>query len=160
MGNHKFWKCSKTHSPQNCIGYCFPIEDLRQTVETAKRILTKEKLDKQLAGQLSSTPFMSIRDGHHSKVSFDTREELGYKIDKLAVMIGNSQQEKEEQIDNSNHKFIRVEVEARTGVNNQISYQNRYNNRSNIRERGQYRQDRSRPRYAPRYEENYTRGKF
>ena len=46
----------------------FPIEDLRQAVETAKRILTKEKLDKQLAEQSLSTPFMSIRDGHHRKV--------------------------------------------------------------------------------------------
>ena len=27
-----------------------PIEDLRLVVETAKRILTKEKIDKQLAG--------------------------------------------------------------------------------------------------------------
>ena len=27
---------------------------------------------------------MSIRDSHHRKVSFDTREELGNKIDKLA----------------------------------------------------------------------------
>ena len=41
----------------------FPIEDLRQTVETAKRILTKEKLDKQLTGQSSAIPFMNIRDG-------------------------------------------------------------------------------------------------
>ena len=31
---------------------------------------------------------MSIRDGHHRKVSSDTREELGNKIDKLAVIIG------------------------------------------------------------------------
>ena len=31
---------------------------------------------------------MSIRDGHHRKVLFDTKEELGDKIDKLAVMIG------------------------------------------------------------------------
>ena len=59
----------------------FPIEDLRQVVEIAKRILTKEKLDRQLAGQ-SSTPFMSVRDRHcHRKVSFDTKEELGDKID-------------------------------------------------------------------------------
>ena len=65
----------------------FAIEDLGQAAETAKRILTKEKLDKQLAEQSLSTPFMSIRDGHHRKVSFDTREELGNKIDKLAVMI-------------------------------------------------------------------------
>ena len=31
---------------------------------------------------------MSIRDGHHRKVSLDTKKELGDKIDKLAVMIG------------------------------------------------------------------------
>ena len=39
----------------------FPIEDLRQVVETAKRLLTKEKIDRQLAGQSSSTPFMSVK---------------------------------------------------------------------------------------------------
>ena len=31
---------------------------------------------------------MSIRDRHNRKVSFDTKEELGHKIDKLAVVIG------------------------------------------------------------------------
>ena len=31
---------------------------------------------------------MSIKDSHSRKVSFDTREELGDKIDKLVVMIG------------------------------------------------------------------------
>ena len=66
----------------------FPIEDLRQAVEAAKRILTKEKLDTQLTRQPSSTPVMSIRDGHNRKVSFNTKEELGDKIDKLVVMIG------------------------------------------------------------------------
>ena len=65
-----------------------PKEELRQVVETAKRILTKEKLDRQLTRQSSSTPFMSIRDSHNRKVSFDMKEELGDKIDKLAVMIG------------------------------------------------------------------------
>ena len=57
-------------------------------VETAKRILTKEKLDRQLTEQSLSTPFMSIRDGHNRNVSFDTIKELGDKIDKLVVMIG------------------------------------------------------------------------
>ena len=66
----------------------FPMEDLRQAVETAKRILTKEKLDRQLTRQSSSTPFMHMRDGHNRKVSFDTEEELGDKTDKLVVMIG------------------------------------------------------------------------
>ena len=49
------------------------IEHLRQAVETAKIILTKVKLDRQLSQQSSSTPFMSIRDGHNRKVSFDTK---------------------------------------------------------------------------------------
>ena len=53
----------------------FPIEDLRQAVETGKRLLTKEKLDKQLMGQASTSPFMSIREGASRKVSFDTRNE-------------------------------------------------------------------------------------
>ena len=57
-------------------------------VEIAKRVLTKEKLDRQLTGQSSSTPFISIRDGHSRTVSFDTSKDLGNKIDKLAVMIG------------------------------------------------------------------------
>ena len=34
----------------------FPIDDLRQAVETAKRILTKEKIDRQLTGQSLSIP--------------------------------------------------------------------------------------------------------
>ena len=55
----------------------FPIEDPRQAVETAKRILTKEKLDKQLMGQASTSPFMSIREGISKKVSFDTTDDLG-----------------------------------------------------------------------------------
>ena len=54
-----------------------------------KRILTKEKLDRQLTGQTSATPFTSIRDGHQRRESSDTKEELGDKIDKIAVMIGN-----------------------------------------------------------------------
>ena len=65
----------------------FAIEDLRQAVETAKRIPTKEKLDKQLTGQTSTSPFMNIRDGTKRKVSFNARDKLGDKIDKLTVMM-------------------------------------------------------------------------
>ena len=64
-----------------------PIDDLRQAVEMVKRILTKEKLDKQLNGQTSTSPFMSIREGANRRVSFDTRDELKDKIDKLTVML-------------------------------------------------------------------------
>ena len=48
--------------PTKLYWILFPIEELRQAVETAKRILTKEKLDKQLTRQTSTSPFMSIRE--------------------------------------------------------------------------------------------------
>ena len=60
------------HIPTKLYWVSVPIEDLRQVVETAKRILTKEKIDRQLAEQSSSTPFMSIKDSYNKKVKFDT----------------------------------------------------------------------------------------
>ena len=57
-------------------------------METAKRILTKEKTHRQLAGQSSLTPFMSIKDWYISKkVTFDTQDSLDDKIDKLTSMM-------------------------------------------------------------------------
>ena len=62
--------------------------DLRKSVEMAKRILTKEKIDRQLAGHTSSTPFMSIRDGLNKRVTFNWTDNIEWKIDKLMVMMG------------------------------------------------------------------------
>ena len=46
--------------PAGLYWVLFPLEDLRQAVETAKKILTKEKRDRQLADQSSPTPFMNM----------------------------------------------------------------------------------------------------
>ena len=78
----------KNMLPTKLYWILFPIENLRQVAETVKRILTKEKLDKQLTGQTSTSPFMSIREGASRIVSFDTKDELEDKIDKLTVMLG------------------------------------------------------------------------
>ena len=78
----------KNTLPTKLYWILFPIEDLRQAVETAKRILTKEKLHKQLKGQASTSPFRNIRDGTEGKVLFNPRDELGDKIDKLTAMMG------------------------------------------------------------------------
>ena len=68
-----------------------PIEDLRQAVETAKRILTKERIDGQLADQPMSTPSTNINDstGYNQKaVPLDNQNVLDTKSAKLtAVMI-------------------------------------------------------------------------
>ena len=58
-----------------------PIADLRQAVETAKRILTKEKIDRQLVGQTSLTTFMSVRDRFNKRVTFNTADDLEQKVD-------------------------------------------------------------------------------
>ena len=146
----------KNTVPTKLYWILFPIEDLRQVVETAKRILTKEKLDRQLNRQFSSTPFMSIRDSHNRKVSFDTKEELGDKIDKLTVMIGKLATR-----DSRTGRQFKPQIHQNRGRGqsrsyNQRHYQNRYssNNRSNSGDRGQYRQDRGKPRYK----QNYRRG--
>ena len=53
--------------PSKLYWILFPINKLREAVDTAKRILNKEKLDKQLTGQASSTsPVMNMKDNTHS----------------------------------------------------------------------------------------------
>ena len=77
----------KNTLPTKLYWILFPIEGLRQAVDTAKRILTKEKLDKQLTAQNSTSQFMSIREGTDKRVSFNTKDELGDKIDILTVVM-------------------------------------------------------------------------
>ena len=66
----------------------FPIMDLRQVVETAKRVLTKEKIDRQLVGPTSSTPFTNIRDSLTKKETFNMTDSIEQKLDKLTAMMG------------------------------------------------------------------------
>ena len=49
--------------PTRLYWVLFLIEDLRQAIETAKKILTKEKRDRPFAGSSSLTSFMNIKDG-------------------------------------------------------------------------------------------------
>ena len=99
------------------------------------------KLDRQLTGQSSSTPFMSIRDGHERRVSFDKREELDDEIDKLVVMIGKLATR-----DSGTNKQFKPQIHQSRGRGqnrnynyNQRNHQDRYrpNNRSNSRNREQ-----------------------
>ena len=122
----------------------FPIEDLRQAVETAKRILTKEKLDKQLTGQSSSSRFMSIREGSSRRVSLDTRKELNNKLDKLMVMIGKLAAKGSGRTRQFKPEMHQSRGRGQNRGYSQRNYWNRYklDNRSNSRDRGKLRQDR------------------
>ena len=77
-GEPQILEVLKKTLPTKLYWILFPIEDLRQAVDTTKRILTKET---------STSPFMSIREGTDRRVSFNTRDELGEKIDKLTVVM-------------------------------------------------------------------------
>ena len=78
----------QTHSPYKLYWVLFSIENLRQVVETVKRIFTKEKVDRQLAGQSSSTPFISVKDSYNKWVTINMQDRLEDKIDKLTAMMG------------------------------------------------------------------------
>ena len=58
----------KNYAKQIVLGF-IPIDNIRETVETAKRFLTKEKIDRQLTGQ-SSTPFMKLNDKKSKKAVY------------------------------------------------------------------------------------------
>ena len=80
----------KNTLPSRLYWVLFPIEDLRQALETAKRFLTKGKIDRQLVGISTCTPFMSIKDsfGHDRReVLFDNQSILDSKIDKITAMM-------------------------------------------------------------------------
>ena len=84
-GEPQILEVFKNTLPTKLYWILFPIEH-RQVVDMAKRILTKEKLDKQSAGQTPTNPFMSVRDRTDRRVSFNTRDVLGDNIGKLTVV--------------------------------------------------------------------------
>ena len=76
-GEPEILELFKNTLPNKLYWILFPINNLREAVDTAKRVLNKEKLDKQLKGQASHTsPFMTLRDNTHSiqKVSIKPQD--------------------------------------------------------------------------------------
>ena len=65
----------KNTVPNGLYWVLFPIDNLHDAVETAKRFLTKEKIDRQMTGQ-SSIPFMKLSDKRRKSVTFGTKEAL------------------------------------------------------------------------------------
>ena len=96
-GEPQILEVFKNTLPTKLYWMLFPIEDLRQAVETAKRILTKEKLDKQLTGQTSTrdgtTTFLPLDSKVGGQISLDrpnvgqllTREQANYVYKKVEI---------------------------------------------------------------------------
>ena len=72
----------------------YQIDDFRSALETAKRLLTKEQLDKQKTGQSSASPFKKVSQENPKKsekcVTFGGMETIkrhGDSIDKVTSLM-------------------------------------------------------------------------
>ena len=79
-GEPQILELFKNTLPSRLYWVLFPTEDLRVAVDTVKRVLTKEKINRQLSGQSgTTTPFMKVGDVSNSnrkRVSFITQDQI------------------------------------------------------------------------------------
>ena len=74
----------KNTIPNRLYWVLFSIDNLHDAVETAKRFLTKEKIDRQMTGQ-SSTPFMKLTEKKRKSVSFQCKR---HALEKTSEIYG------------------------------------------------------------------------
>ena len=89
----------KNTLPSKLYWILFPLNNLRDAVDAVKRVLTNEKVDKQLSGQTgTTTPFMKVGDTSHSgkKVSFKVQDSITEQLENLNSMVCNMSMEKKE----------------------------------------------------------------
>ena len=97
-GEPQILEVLKNTIPNRLFWILYPIDNLRGAVETAKRVLTKERIDRQMSGQSSTTPFMRVsNDNNYSAknsckkgVTFDALETIernSDSIDKLTPLV-------------------------------------------------------------------------
>ena len=66
-GEPQIYELFKNMLPSRLYWVLFPIEDLGVAVDAAKRVLMKEKIDRQSSGQSGTTiPFLRVGDVHNS----------------------------------------------------------------------------------------------
>ena len=89
----------KNTLPSRLYWVLFSINNFREAVDVAKRVLKKEKIDRQLLGQSgATTPFIKVGGVHHSNrkaVSFSTQDPIREQSDNLTSMVCNMSMQKE-----------------------------------------------------------------
>ena len=88
-GEPQILELFKKHLPSRLYYMLYHIDDFRVAVETAKRLLTKEQMDKK-AGQSSTSPFMQVNQGSskgkdkmEKKVSFSGVDTMDRTTDSI-----------------------------------------------------------------------------
>ena len=137
--------------PSKLYYMVYHVNNLREAVETAKCMLTKEQIDRQKLGQSTASPFMKVNQQNPTKnksVSFSVMETIqkqGDSIDKLTSLM-NELSSKLDRKDNSAQYKPRIHQGRNRGCGQR---QNRYGSRdrSYSRERGPYNSGRDRRNY-------------
>ena len=98
-GEPQILELFKNTLPSRSYWVLFPINNLRVAVVVAKRVLTKEKIDRKLSGQSGiTTPFMKVGDVHHSNnkaLSFSIQDLIREQLDSLTSKVYNMSIQKE-----------------------------------------------------------------
>ena len=96
-GDPQILELFKNTLPSRLYYMLYQVEDLRVVVETAKRLLTKEQMDKK-TGQSTTSPFMQVNQGSskskdkaEKKVSFSVVEAMERTTDSIEVSFLNGQ---------------------------------------------------------------------
>ena len=99
-GEPQILELFKNTLPCRLYWVLFSINNLRDAIDAAKRVWTKEKIDRQLSGQSgTTTPFMKVGDVHHSDnktASFYAQDLIREQLDSLTSMVCNMSIQKEE----------------------------------------------------------------
>ena len=140
----------KNTLPSRLYYMVYNIDNLREAVETAKHMLTKEQIDGCKSGQSATSPLMKVNQQNPKKkgVTFNARETIqkqGDSIDELTSLM-NELSSKLDRKDNSTQYKPRIHPGRNRGCGQR---QNRYSSRdrSYTRDRGPYNNSRNRRNY-------------
>ena len=118
-GEPQILELFKNTLPSKLYWILFSINNLRDAVDAAKRVLTKEKIDRQLSGQSgTTTSFMRARDIHHSNktASFNMHDLIREELESLISMAYNKSIHKE---DNNRPFKPQIHQKKKRGQNRQ-----------------------------------------
>ena len=137
----------------------FPINNLQEAVDAAKRALTKQKLDKQLSGQTAnSTPSMNMEDTVHSgkKMLIKPQDSLKERLENLTSMMYNMSIQQQE-----GKKLFKPQVYPKRGKGQRRqNFGKRDRSRNNDRKRQNFRETQNGCRNGNRrgnYRQNFGR---
>ena len=132
-GEPQILELFKNILPSKLYWVLFSNNNLRDDVDAVKRVLTKEKIDKQPSGQSgTATPFMKVGDVPHSskKVSFNAHDPIRERLESLTSMVYNMAIQNKK-----NNRPFEPQIYQKRGRGQNRNFGNQDRNRSFSRDR-------------------------